>query len=345
MTDLSSLVEGAASQLGRAFFLVGLLPALALVGVNQFVLLPLIGVGVLDLFPTSAEPVLGLFPPAFLTTLLIAAPLALIFLTLNQGIIRLFEGYFPGARAILALSNARFKRLHHQRYAAIAGLRGERRKMLIRYEMEGEWDDEADARIQGEIDAAHHTREKDHPVPTLPFEERHLMPTAFGNAWAVMEEYPRTRYGLDGMVFWPYIRTVVAEENPDLIAQIDGQKLLLDSAITLALVMLILFIEGIVFGFITMDVAAFLTAGTALLLYIAFYRAGVGYARSMGLYLAQTYDLYRYDLLAAFDVEEPEDLDEEYWTWTRLAAFVRRGDPFYFDQLDRAGYTNFDEDE
>ena len=41
--------------------------------------------------------------------------------------------------------------------------------------------------------------------------------------------------------------------------------------------------------------------------------------------------------LDLLDLARPQSLDEEYWVWQRLAAFIRRGEPFYFDMLDRAG--------
>jgi hypothetical protein len=38
-------------------------------------------------------------------------------------------------------------------------------------------------------------------------------------------------------------------------------------------------------------------------------------------------------LLAAYGLEQPATLQEERTVWLRLAAFLRRGEPFYFDSL------------
>jgi hypothetical protein len=60
--------------------------------------------------------------------------------------------------------------------------------------------------------------------------------------------------------------------------------------------------------------------------------------------ISQSFDLYRLSVLDAFGLARPQSLDEEYWTWVRLAAFIRRGEPFYYDLLDRVGQSDGDED-
>jgi hypothetical protein len=56
--------------------------------------------------------------------------------------------------------------------------------------------------------------------------------------------------------------------------------------------------------------------------------------RTMGTLIKQGFDLYRLDLLDALQIARPAELDEEYWVWMRLNAFLRRGEPFYYEMLD-----------
>jgi hypothetical protein len=75
-------------------------------------------------------------------------------------------------------------------------------------------------------------------------------------------------------------------------------------------------------------------AGLALVFFWLFYRVAVQYVRTMGTLIKQGFDLYRLDLLDALEIARPAELDEEYWVWMRLNAFLRRGEPFYYEMLD-----------
>jgi hypothetical protein len=337
--DLSSIVEGIVSQLGRAFFLSGFLPILIGVALNQyFIFAPEYAdvEAVWNIFPAVTTPFLGLVSGEWLTTIVVSLLLSLVLLTLNMFVVKLFEGLAPGMKALLLPQYVRWQRRHRTLYAEIAARRAERRSLLADYEETGEYDEDADFAIQEALHELHRDKEKEEPIQALPYDRRRLTPTLFGNAWAVMEEAPLARYGIDSMVFWPYMRVVVGRENAGLLEQIDNQKLLVDITIHLALVMAILVVEGIIFAVARFQLAMLILAVICLLLFLAFYRAGVNYVRTMGVMVIQSFDLYRLKLLDAFGLARPEDLDEEYWIWTRLAAFLRRGEPFYFDMLERA---------
>ncbi|NDJ36364.1 MAG: hypothetical protein GYB64_17045, partial [Chloroflexi bacterium] len=326
MDDLTGLVEGALGQLGRTYLISGLVPAL--VGVAAFQYLVIVGEP-LDLFPALAEPLLGFLDGPLLTTVVLGLVLAFVPLLFNRALIRLYEGFFPGAK--LLPSHLVFKRLHANLYADVAQLRAERRRLLTSYEMGGDYDEERDGQLQQIISAKHSEREPVHPVPIIPFDEANIRPTLYGNAWSVNEEYPLTRYGIDSMVFWPYLRTVTAQVDPDLLATIDGQKLLMDTTLTFSFVMVLVLIGALVSLIITGVLSLLAVAAVALLLAVAFYRASIAYVRAMGTFQGQVYDLYRHHLLERFGLEKPDDLDDEYWVWQRLAAFIRRGEPFYFE--------------
>ncbi len=340
MNDLTSFVEGLVSQLGRAFFLAGFLPAVIFVAVNQYVLFsPSYGgtSGVWNFFPEVSSPWLGLFSGEMLTTVVLGLGLGLLLVVLNSSIIRLFEGFGLTGRVLLFPLYLRNLRRHRSRYAAIAIKQAERRELLAEAEESQHYDEDAAFAIFQELHRLHGEKEKTEPVQMLPYDRGRLLPTAFGNAWAIMEEYPLIRYGLDGMLFWPYIREIVSTSNPRLLEDIDNQKLIIDVVVHLSLLSGIAAAEGVILGMVRGNGVLIAGGVLAAALCAAFYQASVGYVRSLGSLITKSYDLYRLPVLDALGLERPHDLDQEYWTWTRLGAFLRRGEPFYFDMLDRRG--------
>ncbi|MBI3361812.1 MAG: hypothetical protein HY023_11955, partial [Chloroflexi bacterium] len=75
------------------------------------------------------------------------------------------------------------------------------------------------------------------------------------------------------------------------------------------------------------------------------YRAGVSAARSMGGQLQIFFDYYRGKVLERFGLALPDDLAQEKVIWLRLAAFLRRGEPFYFPAEARAPKKKKEKDE
>jgi hypothetical protein len=329
-------VAGIIEELGLTFVLAGFVPMLIGVAVNQYMYFaPPYTASTLNLFPAVVQPWLGLLTGPMLTTILLAFVLGAAIILLNPFIIKLFEGLLPGVRTLLApLLAAKRRRYEKHGYAAIQEKRSARRALLTGYEMTGEFDEEADFALQQELQKLHAAQEKIEPIQQMPYDPARLAPTSFGNAWAAMEEYPVARYGMDGMFFWPYVRAVLLKKNPELLGQIDNQKMLTDMIVHMGFVAGVLALEGAVVAAIYGTPPLLGVAGLALVFFWLFYRAAVQYVRTMGTLIKQGFDLYRLDLLDAFQIARPAELDEEYWVWMRLNAFLRRGEPFYYEMLD-----------
>ena len=60
------------------------------------------------------------------------------------------------------------------------------------------------------------------------------------------------------------------------------------------------------------------------------YRAAVRAAYSAGSELRTAFDYYRGRVLRRFNLKVPADIDQERVVWLKLAAFIRRGESFYF---------------
>jgi hypothetical protein len=77
---------------------------------------------------------------------------------------------------------------------------------------------------------------------------------------------------------------------------------------------------------------AVLVAGWLVVLLVAygFYRSAVSETVVLGNLVAGAFDLYRRQLLRQMGFIAPPRLDQERDLWLRLAAFVRRGEDFYY---------------
>jgi hypothetical protein len=261
--------------------------------------------------------------------------LAMLMVSLNSQIIKLFEGLHPWQQRFML---RRWQRVNERRSAELYGelreLKRRYRDLLIKIdaaEHSGDGDiAELYEDLQGtaeEIQAQHEKIEKDHPVQTLPIRTHRVCPTALGNAFAVAEEYPLDRYGMDSVLFWPRLRQVVDDK---LLDPLDNYSMFLDFQLNLATLALVFTLEAVVVGVVEGSVSWWLSAAVALVIGWLSYRAAVGVARSMGALISTGFDFYRHKLLEEFELEQPANLTEEYRTWLRLGAFLRRGELQYW---------------
>jgi len=177
------------------------------------------------------------------------------------------------------------------------------------------------------IQLVHEQIEIEYPVQTLPVRTHFVCPTALGNAFAVAEEYPLDRYGMDGVLFWPRLRQVADDK---LLNALDTLKMFLDFQLNLSALALIFAIEAAIVGIIEGTGGWWLVAALALLTFWLTYKAGVRVARTMGTLINTCFDYFRNELLEQFGLTQPEGLFEEYQTWLRLGAFLRRGELPYW---------------
>jgi hypothetical protein len=186
---------------------------------------------------------------------------------------------------------------------------------------------EALYRISLKMQRIHEQVEQRQPTQTVPLQSSYARPTALGNAFAVFEEYPLDRYGMDGVLFWPRLRQVVDDM---VLGVLDNAKMLLDLQLNLAALGLLFGIEAAITGGVTREVGWWIAAAAAFVVARLAYSAGVRLVRSMGAQVNTCYDLYRGKLLEQFGLAQPDTFFEEYKTWLRLGAFLQRGELFYW---------------
>ena len=178
------------------------------------------------------------------------------------------------------------------------------------------------------------------PERELPMDLDRVGPNRFANTLAVAEEYPFERYCMDASVFWPRVSAEMEPEKLDSLTTSYGamRGFLNLSLLAGGFALECLFVgAGIWFGkFYPLNHAflrprwLFVTAVLSVLIGLGAYRAAIGVARSVGNAMRTAFDYYRGNVLRRFNLQVPNDIEEERLVWLKLAAFLRRGESFYF---------------
>jgi hypothetical protein len=342
MSDFASTVSESVKQLGQTFLVAYYLPASVLVMVHLYILIPVWAGTAPGFLAAPGEVTLPLIGNADLAslifTLLLPLVVGIVLVGLNGVLIVAFEGRPWWLRYGLLYPLARLNRKRCQaRYGKLDPLRSEYHrvgKLLLRAGPE-----EAPALEQQlaglalQIDEVHRAVEEKHPIQTVPHELRRVCPTAFGNAYALAEEYAFERYGADSVLFWPRLRELMHESSEGHSGRITKQKTSLDLPLNLAVISGLLAVEAMFtvrFGPTGHDGPLLLLALLGGVLFVSNYRASVGAVRTLGALIENSFDYQRGLVLEGFGLEKPEDLLAEQVVWIRLATFVRRGEAFYF---------------
>jgi hypothetical protein len=295
--------------LGKFFFIAGLMPALAFFAASDLIIVPhfLDGRHLADIKFLAIEGVIYVVGGTFLGFSLLA---------LNTPIIRLYEnGLF-----LSHWLKRRNQERHKQRYTALI----QQREAYQQATNDEAGLEEAIAKLE----AVHQAIERKFGSRQhLPHDVNYVMPTTLGNAFAVMEEYPYERYGMDVMVYWPRLAAVIPK---DYQAQIADLKTTLDFWLNLSL------LAGL-FGLGAIGVKTWFRTpaefGYGLLAWVVaygLYRMAVGAARELGEVVMSCFDLFRGALLEMYGLSKPNSLIAEQRLWRLLASFIRRGEAFYY---------------
>lgn len=327
------MVEKTIGMLGRTLIIAGILPATLWLALNLIFLwqphLPL----------ADRLQMLGARPEWLGALIAAAVGGGILLFAFNATIIHWFEGVYPIQRRwLLAWLQRRNQQRHDELYERLLSVRRMRDEALEHligdntHEHSEEWRRRADSSLIA-VDQAHADIERRQPVRPLPLRKDLVLPTALGNAYAVMEEYPYEHYGMDSMVFWPRLIAVV----PEMYAKsIGDQKTICDLLLHLALMLGIFAAEAAAAPLIAgARPELLLVALLSLLAGYGLYRAAVAETAVLGKLVAGAFDLYRGKLMRQLGIEPPERLDEERQVWQSLAAFIRRGDAFYYPAAER----------
>jgi len=308
---------------------------------------------------------------SFVLLILMPLLLGMLLSALSARVFRLYQGTLPLARPLFQPWLRRNRRRNVKLYANLRTLR----RQYLFLVSQGLWlesiDGEEKARkvtaserdtlidkLKQDTQLLHEELESNLSAPDLPVDIDRVGATDLANTLALAEEYSFERYAMDAAVFWPRISAEYEAEKPGgLTASFATMNGLLNLSLLIYLSALEFAIVGfaIVAGWIPIGATQhasilWLTnnqqavAGLTLLLVLLLavigygaYRAAVASARAVSNAMRTAFDYYRDDVLKRFNLKMPNDLEEERVLWLKLAAFIRRGESFYYPSEYRSG--------
>jgi hypothetical protein len=208
-------------------------------------------------------------------------------------------------------------------------------------------------KLKQETQALHEELESTPTAPDLPVDIDRVGATELANTLAVAEEYPFERYAMDAAVFWPRLSAELEAEKAD------GLKASFGTMNGLLNLSLLIYVFAVEFAVVIVAILAGwnpvrpnssvpqwvawlpnhkpAVAGSTLVFVFVLavigygaYRAAIASARAVGNAMRTAFDYYRGNILRRFNLKMPNDLEEERVLWLKLAAFIRRGESFYY---------------
>ena len=320
-------------KLGSNFLVSAMVPALALVVASILVFDPIIPVTALFAQKDKPYELVGFGLLLFILTVIIGFTLT----ALNTYILKLFEGYVFFHRIPFM-----YKRMiNYQRRRADRLIRRQA-TLKKRIDVVEDCFTETDRtkRIKRKLRQEYYkiTSEYDHSYPPNIGE---VLPTQFGNILKASELYPGTRYGLDGVEFWPRLLYVIP---PEYQQKIDNSRNELSFLVNMSILCIAFYLFCVVAIFYYISIASATLSDKALffdiiknaLRYIVaglialglnrfFNRAAIFSVSSFGLMIRSAYDLFRLDLLKQFKLKRPTSSVTEFSAWKNLNELVVLG--------------------
>jgi len=168
----------------------------------------------------------------------------------------------------------------------------------------------------------------------FPSREDRILPTRLGNLLRAAEDYSMSRYGLDGVFWWPRLEPLLPESLlTRLEAAFMGLVALLNLATLSALYTPLLLVNLALYwtGHLNMDKnfrwwSWPLAAVLALVVAYVIYRGAVAQARAYGDLIRVAYDEHRFRVLDALHIARPGTPVEEHALWRRLTRWLYQQD-------------------
>ena len=307
MTGIFSTITG---QYAKSFVLGTFLPVLVFMVLFMQFVLPMLPT---DFFVLRVF--LGLSTPWPIVTLLfVTVVLAGLLGSLNNSIIRFYEGYSWKDGIVGRKRTKHYRLLSHGIQARKNGLR----TLVFSYKTpvtEQYW-----------AEISRQSRDG------FPPEEKNILPTRFGNALRSFERYPDQQYRIESIVMFPRLLAVIDKEYA---AKIDDAKIsfdfMINSSFLNGLLAATLIIAGLfhpapfssILFFAPWMIKIIIFSGLAY----GFYLLSFPRARSWGRTIEGAFDLYRLELLKQLGFQEaPWTLKEERKLWNRITQQISYGD-------------------
>ncbi len=356
------------NPLNASFFYWYFLPAVGFVLLQAFLIRRVLGRAAPQLFnvevghaPNVADLILQILNASFFWFIIVPLLVGVILSSLAGTVLRLYQGTLPITNTLFRPWLNRNQKRSREFYASLPEKRREYLFLVsqgvglkrVNDQEHAELVPESERaqlaeQLKTEIQALHEKFEKHTTVLALPVDVERVGATDLANTLALAEEYPFERYSMDTAVFWPRLS---AEIEPEKLQSLTASFGTMNGLLNLSLLNYLFAIEclvvgvGVIVGWLKPRTSPaplippsppihpawlFLAMPLAFIVGFATYRAAVGAARSVGNALRTAFDYYRAQVLRRFDLKMPKDIEEERVIWLKLAAFIRRGESFYY---------------
>lgn len=359
--EAGGLVKGwLKNPLNASFFYWYFLPAVGFVLLQLFIIGPVLGCPAPGVFNVNvsnstglADLIVQVLNASFLRLILLPLLVGVVLSSLSGTVLRFYQGRLPIARSLFQPWLKRNQKRSREFYGPLLNLR--RRYLFLvsqgvrlitaDEEEKAEPISESDRvllidQLKAEIQALHERLESTSAGHELPVDQERVGPNDLANTLAVADEYPFERYSMDSAVFWPRLSAEIEAEKLESITASFGT---MNGLLNLSLLSYLFTTESLI---VAVGVATgwmhpqappllnhrwlLLALPVGLLIGFATYRAAVGTARSVGNALETAFDYYRGQVLRRFNLKMPGDIEQERVIWLKLAAFIRRGESFYY---------------
>jgi len=348
------------NPLNASFLYWYFLPAAGLVLLQLMIIGPALGHPRPEIFNLEAgstkstvDLILQILNASVFALIILPLIIGVVLSSISGSVLRLYQGALPVTRYLFRPWLKRNKKQSSELYGplqakrqeylflASRGLRmvtvdGEQRAEVVPESERAELTDQ----LKQEIQAMHEKLEASSTTRQLPVDLDRVGPNDLANTLSLAEEYPFERYGMDAAVFWPRVSAEIEPEKLESLATSFGA---MNGLLNLSLLSCLFATECIVIGGalavnwiepvgppLLRIRWLFLAAIIAIVVGLATYRAAVRAARSVGNAMRTAFDYYRGPVLRRFNLKMPADIEEERVVWLKLAAFIRRGESFYY---------------
>lgn len=168
-----------------------------------------------------------------------------------------------------------------------------------------------------------------------------ILPTEFGNKLRASEAYSGTRYGIDGVLFWPRLMHVIPKSYQEVIEMTRNELSFLVNLSLLAALFSFLCAATITFIIISplipiiiptfqsfplsLSYQYILIGSLAAYLSCLFYKASLYSVDQFGMAIRSSYDLFRLELIKQFHLRSPKNYNKEFAIWANLTQLIALG--------------------
>jgi hypothetical protein len=308
-------------KFGRNFLVSSMIPSLAFFTITMITLQSTLPPWVRDLLGSEFE----LFGKSGFILLLLTIILGFTLTSLNTFIYKVFEGYVLIWRLpFLRSSQVKRARLLKQKQKSL-------QRKIDRLENRTSTRSE---NKRNDLIAVQSALMAEYDLEFPPTDDQ-ILPTKFGNILKSAENYPRSRYNIDGVPIWPRLVHVIPADYYSKVDEVGNQLSFLMNCTVLAAIYSLISLGASIYHFvfpvllspIAFQIASryFLLFALAALVSIIFLRATVLVVVEFGNVIRSSYDLFRRRLLVQLDLTPPPTLSEERDLWDDLCDFINMG--------------------